>query len=699
MNFRKLLVVLGIVIFSLGMLGVSIKNRDRGRVFLERLGPSTYVTTDLPQLLYANSLFEKPSWLQFDQEEEGEESKKFECLNGKDPATLGKKEQLLEFIKGPCLPVVVVPGLLASKLSVKIDCEVFQANNPEIFSACGWQSCSWWKIWEPKPQGEYKLWISSFLGPLSFAFENSATCWGNIIQLDYNENEVDLKKKYSSPKGVEVEVYREDSEKSQCGFEAITDLFPLPFQTKYSKGWKGTKEKLVGMGYQIGLTLYSTPYDWRRTTMSNGVSEVIHQTIHQSYKLTGKPAIIVAHSLGNFGTLNFLNSLSKEEKEKYVANYVSLANPLAGSPKALKAFIGGEKEYVYKRFGINYYAQRMLLKSNSGAFDVLPKDIYRYFADSPWLQEWKVRAQLEHDHDVRTPEGRAAWDSLIKSNDYPYSWFPHPLINCSFGFEQRRDECGLYMYNWSSIPLARINGQSFNASEHELRELFDKYVLMTNVSDGLFEDVRTNHIYMLSNPEVPVTLIYGSHLSTDMTYEWDYDPRIRTRQDDFAFPTKTMYSQGDRTVPTSSALLPALKWAWEFDNKEKSGVLNAKPVKTVEICSTHNNKQHIYDEKDPDRPFQTKENEYIGLECGCFGKDTSHLVLGQSCDHADILNDSKFIEFLAGIVVANHRISNPEEVVNKVSDEDLNTLSQNCPHVNSKSLVFSNILSSSNCEY
>lgn len=427
--------------------------------------------------------------------------------------------------------------------------------------------------------------------------------------------------------------------------------------------------------------------------MANGVTDVISQTVHQIYELTGKPTVIVAHSLGNFGTLAFLNSLSKEEKEKYIANYVSLTNPLAGSPKALKAFVGGEQEYVYKKFGINYYAQRMLLKSNSGTFDVLPKDVYTYFADSPWLQEWKVRAQLEQEHDVRTAEGRAAWEELTKDNNYPYSWFPHPLLNCSSGFEQKRDECGLYMYNWSSIPLARINGQSFNASEHELRELFNKYVLMTNVSDELFDDVRTNNVYLLSNPEVPVTLIYGSHLSTDMTYEWDYDPREKTREDDFAFPTKTLYSQGDRTVPTSSALLPALKWAWEFDNKEKSGVLNAKPVKTVEICSKHNNKQQIYDTRHPESPFSIQENEYIGLECDCFGKDTSHLVLGQSCDHADILNDSKLIEFLAQVVNANHCVTDTNGLIlNNMSDDDLNSISNGCPNTNVKSVVFSYIL-------
>jgi hypothetical protein len=41
-----------------------------------------------------------------------EESKGM-CLNGKDPASFtSEKEKLEEFIKGPCAPAVVIPGVL-----------------------------------------------------------------------------------------------------------------------------------------------------------------------------------------------------------------------------------------------------------------------------------------------------------------------------------------------------------------------------------------------------------------------------------------------------------------------------------------------------------------------------------------------------------------------------------------------------------
>ena len=331
----------------------------------------------------------------------------------------------------------------------------------------------------------------------------------------------------------------------------------------------------------------------------------------------------------------------------------------------------------------------MLIKASSGAFDVLPKNAYEYFSNEPWLQAWRVRSDYENDNDVRTEEGRAFWEKIVADEDYPYKWFPHPLNNCSYGFEQRRDECGLYMYNFSSTPLAIVKNESWTASQTELKKFFDDYALTTNVSDYLFDDINTNNIYELINPEVPVTLIYGSHLQTDMTYEWQYDPRDSARVDEFAFPNTTQFTQGDQTVPTSSSLLPALKWAWEFENKDKSGIKNAKPVKTVEICSTYNNKQDIYDTKNADSPYKVESNEYIGLQCDCFTQPNTHPVLGQNCDHADILNDSKFVHFITQIVNANYNITNTSNLlINYLTNDDIKVISKNCPHVDVVTDVF-----------
>ena len=42
------------------------------------------------------------------------------------------------------------------------------------------------------------------------------------------------------------------------------------------------------------------------------------------YDLTGKKVTIVAHSMGNMNVLYNINKMSKEDKEKYISNYVAL---------------------------------------------------------------------------------------------------------------------------------------------------------------------------------------------------------------------------------------------------------------------------------------------------------------------------------------------------------------------------------------
>ena len=56
------------------------------------------------------------------------------CLNGKIRNNLSLKENLIEFARGPCNPIVLIPGLLSTKLMVKIDCQKLQQFNSEIFN-------------------------------------------------------------------------------------------------------------------------------------------------------------------------------------------------------------------------------------------------------------------------------------------------------------------------------------------------------------------------------------------------------------------------------------------------------------------------------------------------------------------------------------------------------------------------------------
>ena len=45
------------------------------------------------------------------------------CLSGKNPDSLTPTEKLKEFIKGPCAPIVLVPGYMGTSLVVQINCQ------------------------------------------------------------------------------------------------------------------------------------------------------------------------------------------------------------------------------------------------------------------------------------------------------------------------------------------------------------------------------------------------------------------------------------------------------------------------------------------------------------------------------------------------------------------------------------------------
>jgi hypothetical protein len=41
------------------------------------------------------------------------------CLNGKDPKTMSSEQRMEEFIKGPCSPAIIIPGIAGTSLQVK----------------------------------------------------------------------------------------------------------------------------------------------------------------------------------------------------------------------------------------------------------------------------------------------------------------------------------------------------------------------------------------------------------------------------------------------------------------------------------------------------------------------------------------------------------------------------------------------------
>ena len=620
------------------------------------------------------------------------------CINGKDSSTMTPKEQLLEFVSGPCAPVVLVPGIFATRLTVHIDCELLSASNPDIFSACGWSTCSSWEFWNSKPSTDYSLWIGSFVGPMTIVTSSGNLCFGNLMQLIYDPTQPNIKDRYTTPTGFTVNMYGEKGTayaSDGCGFDSTEDLLPLPYQTATSKGFKLIHQQFEALGYQTGLNFFVAAYDWRSTTLVNGVADRIKTTLKQTYELTGKKSIIVAHSMGNVGTLTALNTLSSEEKEKYVANYVAISSALQGAPKLVRTVMGGNPEYGYYGYGLDFNAQQLLMRNSSSTFDIFPQDGYQRFADAPWMVDWTQRSAMEEVYIESVKEGTALWNKAKESGDYPYTWFPTPLENCTVGFMGKPDFCGMFMYNWSDTTLIDVQGSKYSGSFEDLDDILDEFstVDVTPYWQQMLEDSKSDNVHLLTNPEVPVTLIYVSHISTEKAYVYYDNPLDHAHDNKFVVPDIITYTPGDVTVPTASLLLPALKWSWEYDHRDEDGQNgNAKPVKTVEMCSVQNNRNTIYDVQDSTKPYEVNKNEYIGAVCSCMTGTYDKRVDGTDCEHSSILADYNLASFLTNIAHTNQIIDQQTVGAYNLTDDQISAVQKTCPAMNQGVSVYFQML-------
>ncbi len=307
------------------------------------------------------------------------------------------------------------------------------------------------------------------------------------------------------------------------------------------------------------------------------------------------------------------------------------------------------------------------------------------------MKDLQYRIDLEAKYNISDPAQKLELEKIISSGNYTLKWFPTPLENCTEGYTQRPDNCALHMYNWSSIPVANVMGKEFQIDSDDIGDLFENYVDTIAPDDytSFVQDANTNHIYLLQNPGVPVTIVYDGHLKTEQTFTWHYDPKEHTSTDNFAFPNITTYTQGDGTVPVTSSLLPGMKWSWEFENNVHTNSSNPKPVKFVEFCSIYNNKVTIYDKIEENETYQVNRNEYIGIKCDCMSDKNSKRIDGDECNHSVAVSDSNFVRLLANSTFTNQRVKDLENTGAFIlSDTDLKIISKTCPAMNLKNTIY-----------
>lgn len=102
-------------------------------------------------------------------------------------------------------------------------------------------------------------------------------------------------------------------------------------------------QSLVKIGYERDINIHAAPYDFRKSPLDN--KEYIEQVkglIEMSYGLNDKEkSILICHSLGCLYSLNFLNQMTPEWKEKFVDDFISIGAPYGGSVSAVVAELSG----------------------------------------------------------------------------------------------------------------------------------------------------------------------------------------------------------------------------------------------------------------------------------------------------------------------------------------------------------------------
>lgn len=600
---------------------------------------------------------EKMSQLIDFMEEKGK-AEKGKCLKNPD-ATDDVKQQLQSFIEGECAPIILIPGLISTKLMVTIDCDLLQEHHPEIMEACGWSTCSW-SLLHKKPASEYILWIPSFTSALSMVTKgNSSTCFGHFVKPRYNASAENIREKYQYPTGVKVTWYGNTPKtrsKADGGLSAISDLLPLHhIQILGTKKFGVWTKYLKELGYQRGLTLFGIPYNFLQTYWANEVSYTLERTIRYAYELTGKKVILIAHSLGNLNTLAALNRMSQEDKDRMVAVYTAIAPPFGGAAQALRDSLGGDPAYQYGfDIGVNFYNQASFIGGSSSIQDLLPKDLFYRFSNQTWLQDLLNRSQLEEKYNVSTSEGRQYWEQA-GLKDLPYSFFPNPSETCFEEFNLRDSHCMIGITNLKTEPIARVAKEFYYANVTSIQEMVQKHYNLQplDVFNGMWNDSLKAGIENFTNPGVPIVYFYGSHLPTERRYEWDEPPEKNTSQEEFALPSKAVKGNGDGTVEVSFTLPIAFKWAWE--NINLGNTTNAKPIKIVEFCSSYNKSGPIWDDHDANGTRIMTTTNYAGVSCHCRNVLPTD---GKNCFHAQMVNDPHVSDLVREIATTNETVSN-----------------------------------------
>ena len=591
------------------------------------------------------------------------------CTGGVPASSLSPKEYTRAFAEGPCAPVVVVPGLTGCKLIAEIDCERLREADPDTFRHCGWNTCSGALSRIPyffnKPRREYVGWVPFLTGPLAMTpyTKKSQKCFAGIMGSKFEIK--DGRAKLLESPGVKVYAYGVSPQTrprkvGHCGRKALNTLTPYGIDVHSADYLEKLLRSYEYLGYRVGLSFQPFPYKWHYHYTVGDSRQRLQNVIKIMHKMFNKKTLIAGHSLGNNLVAHLLWTMPQSMKDKMVARYIGFGVTLLGVTHTPYSYVAFDSSYRGKKFGLKWgftQESKMKMLPYAGAFYALfPQRTLLYDADEPYMKAMVQRTEYENSG---KPMPKGTVMEIFPDRDevcFPYTT-RRPTEKCHF--------------NLTADPyIAEIAGKKYTAED--IPEMLERYSF-SNDTKAIYEHYRDSRFTTLPNPGVQSNVVFSYIGSVQEYFSYSNDSSLRLRGKGVTEkPDFWKRKPGDTVVPTTSALIPFLKWADQFKNGQK----DAHPVNFVEACSKFRRRDSIFlnNTKQGDERKIT-ESAYFGVGCGCEGTPEKSTT-GDCVKHAPMVTDSYVIKFLinSGIdyqkgYVSEEFASLPEEFFSGFYDE------------------------------
>ena len=391
-------------------------------------------------------------------------------------------------------PVILFPGLAGSGLEAEIDKNYKPAWN------C-FKEWSWWGIW------------------INLYEALAQTCWFDNLNIRYFVHN----NSYVDNPGVKIKA------RDFGGLNGVNKLdhFDDPFGlTDY---YQPIIESLESIGYSAGVNLFGAPYDWRlpvdylmRTDAlgtNHTYEEDVRMLIERAYQSAGNKKVhLVTHSMGGPTVLYFLNHQTTEWRATYIASYIPIAGPFAGTLKALKSQISGDS--LIGRIpilDISLLSEKDIarnMRSSGGAAYLAPDADYygdQVFVTNTARNQTYTSAQLgEMWNDIGAPNTAALWN---RTKDL-ISDLRGPQVKsyCLYGYGIETEIHLTYDKDWPSNPLdvnqPEVDYSDLGDGTVPLFSLVECKSWLTEETDVNCKEYHlTDHTEILKDEELHVDLL------------------------------------------------------------------------------------------------------------------------------------------------------------------------------------------------